>query len=573
MPVVSAPGSRQTANTAVDQEVGTAFSPMHLWQSILVGFISLVFGATTLDFCPFRLPTLPASALRPFSPHIDNPLIRTASLRTGQFLESRFSKKDIDSLSVAVVSSDGVLFEANYGVMRGNESGTSLATNSDSMYRIASVSKLFTVLEGHILAEKGVISWDDPVKKYLPDFKPRLDSSSLSSVELPVTLFQLATHMSGLGRDWPPGNVANWPKDLFGAGPPPTNGLPFPDHASLFRAIEKNPLVSHPYAIPGYSNTGIGALGLALVAANRIVNGPKEPSSYAELLKRDIFDPLGLNGSHFLTTDGNKHLVVVPSLAPEVAVRFLFSNWGQFSSLRDSITVLQTLLNPDDPRSLIRKQTIDSWMHTFHAFEEDDWTEVGFLWEIIKARDSNNRLRKIYWKLGAMAGYHAALAIHPGTSYGVAVLLGGHYPDAAKIAYDVFELFQPAIDQSLAELAKSMYAGKWASPDGKSSATVLVDKGTLYIENLNINGTDILAMFHSPNRVALRSTHYDKFRLDIGIPFYNGKIHLGCYPYWVGMDLWGMRDGSALNAIAFSGDGSARQLHVPAVGVEMLRSH
>jgi hypothetical protein len=187
-----------------------------------------------------------------------------------------------------------------------------------------------------------------------------------------------------------------------------------------------------------------------------------------------------------------------------------------------------------------------------------------------------------------MAGYHTALAIHPGTSYGVAVLLGGHYPDAAKIAYDIFELFQPVMDQSLAELAKSMYAGKWASPDGKSSATVLVDKGTLYIENLNINGTDILAMFHSPNRVALRSTHYDKFRcvrlpfnpsshffslrLDIGIPFYNGKIHMGCYPYWVGMDLWGMRDGSALNAIAFSGDGSARQLHVPAVGVEMLRS-
>ncbi|KAJ7840762.1 beta-lactamase/transpeptidase-like protein [Mycena leptocephala] len=565
---------------------------MHLWQSILVGFISLVFGGHYTGLLP--LPILFSSgptpdeterfSCRPFlppllvhsPPHIDNPLIRAASLRTGQFLESRFSKKDIDSLSVAVVSSDGVLFEASYGVMRGNESGTSLTTNSDSMYRIASVSKLFTVLEGHILAEKGVISWDDPVKKYLPDFKPRLDSSSLSSVELPVTLFQLATHMSGLGRDWPPGNVANWPKDLFGAGPPPTNGLPFPDHASLFRAIEKNQLVSHPYAIPGYSNTGIGALGLALVAANRIVNGPEEPSSYAELLKRDIFDPLGLNGSHFLTTDGNKHLVVVPSLAPEVADQDFLDAMnpagGQFSSLRDSITVLQTLLNPDDPRSLIRKQTMHSWMHTFHAFEEDDWTEVGFLWEIIKARDSNNRLRKIYWKLGAMAGYHAALAIHPGTSYGVAVLLGGHYPDAAKIAYDIFELFQPVMDQSLAELAKSMYAGKWASPDGKSSATVLVDKGTLYIENLNINGTDILAMFHSPNRVALRSTHYDKFRLDIGIPFYNGKIHMGCYPYWVGMDLWGMRDGSALNAIAFSGDGSARQLHVPAVGVEMLRS-
>jgi hypothetical protein len=121
-------------------------------------------------------------------------------------------------------------------------------------------------------------------------------------------------------------------------------------------------------------------------------------------------------------------------------------------------------------------------------------------------------LRLLMYIVGAMAGYHAALAIHPGTSYGVAVLLGGHYPDAAKIAYDIFELFQPAMDRSLAELAKSMYAGKWASPDGQSSATVLVHKGSLYIENMNINGTDILPMFHSPDRVALRSTHHDKFR-------------------------------------------------------------
>ena len=49
-----------------------------------------------------------------------------------------------------------------------------------------------------------------------------------------------------------------------------------------------------------------------------------------------------------------------------------------------------------------------------------------------------------------MAGYHAALAIHPGTGYGVVVLLTGHYPDAAKLAYDAFEIFQPAIDAALA---------------------------------------------------------------------------------------------------------------------------
>ena len=71
---------------------------------------------------------------------------------------------------------------------------------------------------------------------------------------------------------------------------------------------------------------------------------------------------------------------------------------GQFSSLADLITATQTLLNPHHPKSLLTRYSLDTWLHTAHAFEEDDWTETGMIWEIIKARDSNGRLRKIYWK-------------------------------------------------------------------------------------------------------------------------------------------------------------------------------
>jgi hypothetical protein len=71
---------------------------------------------------------------------------------------------------------------------------------------------------------------------------------------------------------------------------------------------------------------------------------------------------------------------------------------GQFSSLSDLITLLQTLLNPAHSKSLITQQTMDFWLRTVHAFEEDDWTELGLIWEIIKAEDSNGRLRKLYWK-------------------------------------------------------------------------------------------------------------------------------------------------------------------------------
>ena len=71
---------------------------------------------------------------------------------------------------------------------------------------------------------------------------------------------------------------------------------------------------------------------------------------------------------------------------------------GQFSSLSDLITVTQTLLNPDHPKSQISRYSRDKWLQTVHAFEEDDWNEIGLIWEIIKQKDSNGRARKIYWK-------------------------------------------------------------------------------------------------------------------------------------------------------------------------------
>ena len=132
--------------------------------------------------------------------------------------------------------------------------------------------------------------------------------------------------MSGLGRDWPAGTVDGWPFDMNGGGPPPTNGLPFPSHEAVYEATSQLRLVSPPYSYPAYSNTGTALLGMALVAANRAASADpeREPGSYAELVERDVFGVLGMNGSHFLVTEENKKGVVVPSLHPEVAVRFLF---------------------------------------------------------------------------------------------------------------------------------------------------------------------------------------------------------------------------------------------------------
>lgn len=124
-----------------------------------------------------------------------------------------------------------------------------------------------------------------------------------------------------------------FPNSTEGSAPPPDNGLPFPTLEGVLSAVEKHILVNPPGQWPTYSNTGPGLLGQALVAANKNweeSRGLKNvPHTVAELMRRDVFAPLGMNGSTYLATPQNAHAVVVPSFDSDVVVsalrQFLYS--------------------------------------------------------------------------------------------------------------------------------------------------------------------------------------------------------------------------------------------------------
>ncbi|KAI0643490.1 hypothetical protein C8Q79DRAFT_1002628 [Trametes meyenii] len=131
-----------------------------------------------------------------------------------------------------------------------------------------------------------------------------------------------------------------------------------------------------------------------------------------------------------------------------------------------------------------------------------------------------------------MAGYHSALAVHLDTSYCLVVFMAGHYPDSAKLMYDAFEIFQPAISKALADAATHLYAGEWSESDDNSDrrsfARIAMERGTLYTTNYTLLGV---------HRVHI---------LDTGIPGYSGQKHMGCYLYWKGQGPWGVRDNAAI---------------------------
>lgn len=65
----------------------------------------------------------------------------------------------------------------------------------NTLFRLSSVSKPIVTMAALELVERKVLSLDDPVTKWLPDFKPTLKDGTTPT----ITLRQLLTHTAGLG--------------------------------------------------------------------------------------------------------------------------------------------------------------------------------------------------------------------------------------------------------------------------------------------------------------------------------------------------------------------------------------
>jgi hypothetical protein len=67
-----------------------------------------------------------------------------------------------------------------------------LPATAETVYRVGSVSKLFTDIGIMQLVERGELDLDAPITKYLPDFDPQ------NPFGAPITLRELMTHRAGL---------------------------------------------------------------------------------------------------------------------------------------------------------------------------------------------------------------------------------------------------------------------------------------------------------------------------------------------------------------------------------------
>lgn len=83
-----------------------------------------------------------------------------------RYIAAVLADGQIPGLAIAVVRNDSTLVAKGYGV---RELGKPEPVDANTVFDIASLPKSFTATAAAILVDRGMLRWDDPVNRHLPD--------------------------------------------------------------------------------------------------------------------------------------------------------------------------------------------------------------------------------------------------------------------------------------------------------------------------------------------------------------------------------------------------------------------
>jgi CubicO group peptidase (beta-lactamase class C family) len=186
-----------------------------------------------------------------------------------RLIEHGMAQNKVTGLSIALVDDQRVVWSQGFGYA---DLERKLPATPSTLYRVASISKLFTGTAAMQLAERGVLDIDQPVQKVLTDF-----ASLARQPQAAITPRQLMTHHAGLPHDKMQG---------FHTATP----APF---SELVGYLKQTPVAHPPQYAFSYSNLGISLLGDVVQSASG--------TPFAQHMQQAVLAPLGMADSSFST--------------------------------------------------------------------------------------------------------------------------------------------------------------------------------------------------------------------------------------------------------------------------------
>ena len=185
-------------------------------------------------------------------------------------IQREVADKRLPAISIALVDGPKTVYAEGFGFADKEKKRPATA---DTIYRVGSVSKLFTDIAVMQLVEKGTLDLDADIRDILPQFQPKNPQGT------PLTLRMLMSHRSGLVRESPVGHYFD-PLE--------------PSLADTIASLNKTTLTYPPATKTKYSNAGVSVAGYALQETTK--------TRFEEYLKTTLLDPMKMVDSAFERT-------------------------------------------------------------------------------------------------------------------------------------------------------------------------------------------------------------------------------------------------------------------------------
>ena len=182
--------------------------------------------------------------------------------------EKEIDDNAIPGLSIALIDDQRLIWSKGFGYA---DVEKELLVSADTLFRVGSISKVFTATAVMQLIEQGKMKLHEPITTYLPAFSihSRFDSDTA------ITPHNIMTHHSGLPSDYV---KAAWSTHPLTAG-------------QLLPRLQKEYLATAPGTVLAYSNLGYTLLGYALANATH--------NDFQQHMRSALLQPTGMQRSSF----------------------------------------------------------------------------------------------------------------------------------------------------------------------------------------------------------------------------------------------------------------------------------
>jgi CubicO group peptidase (beta-lactamase class C family) len=312
--------------------------------------------------------------------------------RIDKIIQQNMKTHQITGASVSIVDSDEIIYSKGFGFA---DKTNKKLVDSDTVFRIGSITKVFTASAIMQLVEQGKINIDRSVKDYIPDFSVK----SIFTDTRQITIRDLLCHHSGLPCD----DLRNY----------------FSSDPEMFRSTKEylanTYLICPPGTMFNYSNLGINLLGILI---EEVTGMP-----FYQYIENMILSRLKMTSSAIILTDELRNNISKPYNKGKEQVENVMKYippGGIHSTAHDMAIFMASVIN--EGKGLFQyKATLDAMLTPQYSDNQIDFNiNNGLGWFI--GKPGLDYSGKVIWHDGGTPNFFSLMVIIPEHKLGITIL-------------------------------------------------------------------------------------------------------------------------------------------------------